>query len=338
MMHNISYYKNYLENFKNVNILVIGDIMLDRFIWGNVERISPEAPVPVVKVTRESYMAGGAANVAANIASLGGRSTIIGVTGQDQTGDTLLDILKEKNINTDQIIRDDKNKEGKPRNTIVKTRVIAHSQQVVRVDREDQFELSNKSNEKIINFVKKNIDKFDVVVIEDYGKGVINKNILEAIIPFIKKHNKFIIVDPKEEHFSLYKGVSAITPNHHEAGRAVGKKITDFETLLYAGNKLLEMLECDGVLITRGEKGMSIFEKGREPHHIPTIAQEIFDVSGAGDTVAATFSLALGAGLNMKQSTFLSNIAGGVVVGKIGVATINTRELENAIKQIMANS
>ncbi len=338
MMHNISYYKNYLENFKNVNILVIGDIMLDRFIWGNVERISPEAPVPVVKVTRESYMAGGAANVAANIASLGGRSTIIGVTGQDQTGDTLLDILKEKNINTDQIIRDDKNKEGKPRNTIVKTRVIAHSQQVVRVDREDQFELSNKSNEKIINFVKKNIDKFDVVVIEDYGKGVINKNILEAIIPFIKKHNKFIIVDPKEEHFSLYKGVSAITPNHHEAGRAVGKKITDFETLLYAGNKLLEMLECDGVLITRGEEGMSIFEKGREPHHIPTIAQEIFDVSGAGDTVAATFSLALGAGLNMKQSTFLSNIAGGVVVGKIGVATIHTRELENAIKQIMANS
>ncbi|MDP2921604.1 MAG: D-glycero-beta-D-manno-heptose-7-phosphate kinase [Candidatus Omnitrophota bacterium] len=318
--------KKIIQRFNSAKILIIGDLILDEFVWGDVSRISPEAPVPVVWVKSESFMPGGAANVANNIASLGGRVYMAGVAGSDERAGILREGLKEKGINIDGVITDDS------RPTTLKTRVVAHHQQVVRIDREKVDPVSSEVLDKIMAYVKDIIDDMDAVVIEDYGKGVISAKLLKETLAAAKKKKKIITVDPKEEHFSYYKGVTAITPNHYEAAQAAGMKAKDKDSILKIGKALLKKLDCQGVLITLGENGMQLFEKSGAITHIPTVAQEVFDVSGAGDTVISVFTLALALGMGMKDAAYISNIAAGIVVGKVGIAVITQAELIERLK------
>jgi D-beta-D-heptose 7-phosphate kinase/D-beta-D-heptose 1-phosphate adenosyltransferase len=318
--------KRIIPRFSDAKIMVIGDLILDEFVWGDVSRISPEAPVPVVWVKSESFMPGGAANVANNTASLGAEVYITGVVGNDERAGILKEGLEEKGINIDGVIADDS------RPTTLKTRVVAHHQQVVRIDREKIEGISAGISDKIIVYVKDIIDEMDAIIIEDYGKGVISARLLKEVLTIAKKKKKIITVDPKEEHFSYYKGVTAITPNHHEAARAVGMKAKDRESILKIGKAFLKKLNCEGVLITLGENGMQLFQKNGAITHIPTVAQEVFDVSGAGDTVISAFTLALALGVDMKDAAYISNIAAGIVVGKVGIAVITQEELLARIK------
>jgi len=318
--------KKTISKFSDTKVLIIGDLILDEFVWGEVSRISPEAPVPVVWVKSESFMPGGAANVANNIASLGAKAYMAGVVGSDERAGILKEGLIEKGINIDGIITDD----GRP--TTLKTRVVANHQQVVRIDREKIEGISAGVLDNIISYIKGIIDDMDAIIIEDYGKGVISARLLKEILTAAKKKKKIITVDPKEEHFSYYRGVTAITPNHHEAAQAIGMKVRDSQSVLKIGKALLKKLDCEGVLITLGENGMQLFQKSGAVTHIPTVAQEVFDVSGAGDTVISAFTLALALGVDMKDAAYISNIAAGIVVGKVGIAVITQKELIERLK------
>jgi len=324
---NLASLKRTVSKFNKAKILVIGDLMLDEYIWGKVSRISPEAPVPVVCVNRESFMPGGASNAAANIAALGGKAVLAGVIGRDIRAGILKDELKSRGIDTSSMVVDDS------RPTILKTRVIAHHQQVVRIDKEKVEPISSKISSKLIECIKRKIDKVDSLLIEDYGKGVITPRLLSEIISMAKKKKKTITIDPKEEHFSLYKGVTAITPNQQETSYAVGFPIKDEEALRKAGSKLLKKLDCRFVLVTRGEHGMSLFEKKEKPIHIPTLAQDVFDVSGAGDTVISAFTLALSCNAKPIEAAHIANCAAGIVVGTLGTAVVTRDELVKRIKK-----
>jgi len=315
-----------LLKFKQAKVLVVGDLILDQFVWGDVCRISPEAPVPVVHVESESFMPGGAANVAWAISELNGRASIIGVVGDDLWGRILAEKLKSK-ADTRGIIVDN------GRYTTLKTRIVARNQQVVRVDKEHITQINKKTTDKIISFVKRNAKSYDAVIIEDYGKGVVNPYLIKAILSVAKKNKIIVAIDPKEEHFDYYKGASCITPNQREAEIATGIKIKDVKSLNAAGRKLLHDLNLKAALITRGEHGMALFVKGENPAHIPTRAQEVFDVSGAGDTVIGTFTLALASGASFEEAAHISNYAAGVVVGKIGVGSCSQKELIERISQ-----
>lgn len=319
--------KNVVSNFKDTNVLVIGDLVLDEFIWGDVSRISPEAPVPVVWVKRESFMPGGASNVANNLSSLGAHTYVAGVIGNDERGAILKGELEQKGIDTSGIIVD------KARPTTLKTRVVAHHQQVVRIDKEKTDPLSDNHISDIINFTKRIIDRIDAVVIEDYGKGVITPKLLKYIVPLAKSRKKIISVDPKEEHLKYYQGITLITPNNQEASKAVGFEIKDAVTLKKAGQAMLKKFKCGIALITLGENGMAVFRKNKEMKHIPTVAQEVFDVSGAGDTVIASYTLALAAGADPVEAAHISNCAAGIVVGKVGIAVVTSAELIDRIKK-----
>jgi D-beta-D-heptose 7-phosphate kinase/D-beta-D-heptose 1-phosphate adenosyltransferase len=325
-----------ISKFNRARILVIGDIILDEYIWGNVEKISPEAPVPVVWANRRTYVPGGAANVANNIRSLEAGVSLLGVTGKDKNADILFSELKNRRINSKSIFIEPK------RHTTVKTRIIAGHQQVVRVDWEHRDPLPQKLNQKIIKFLQKNIDNFDAVIIEDYGKGVINMHLLEELIFLANSHKKIITVDPKEEHFQYYRKVTSITPNRKELENAIRNlKIKDTtnkfrlnndrlftdKDINVAGKEIIEYLDLDSLLVTLGEQGMRLFEKNGRLTHIPTVAQEVFDVSGAGDTVIATFTLGLCSGATKLQAAHLANFAAGIVVGKIGTAVTTRKEL-----------
>ncbi len=309
-----------LSRFRHTKVLVVGDLMLDEFVWGKVSRISPEAPVPVVWVQSESFMPGGAANVANNIRALGGQVMLAGVLGDDRWGTLLLDDLTTKHIDTSQIIRI-------ARPTTVKTRVIAHHQQVVRVDREGQAPLPETAIGKLLERLAPQIASVDAVVIEDYGKGLITRQLLEGLVPPARRHRKIVTVDPKEEHFDLYRGVTALTPNRGEAGRMVGRELRTDADVDRAGANIMKQLACEAVLITLGEDGMCLFERSMKPQRIPTVAQAVFDVAGAGDTVIATFTLALAGGATMTQAAQVANQAAGIVVGKVGVAVVSPEEL-----------
>ena len=312
--------KRVITNFKRAKILVIGDLILDEFIWGKVSRISPEAPVPVVWVNSESFMPGGAANTANNIHALGAQAFICGVIGSDERGRILTDELRRKNIDVEGIVIDSE------RPTTLKTRVIAHHQQVVRIDREKVDDIDDNVIGQIVTFLKEKINDVDAVLIEDYGKGMIVPRLLQEVVPLVQKHEKIITVDPKENHFSFYQNITLITPNHHEAARATGKDLKTEEDLEKAGEALLAQ-KNQAVLITLGEEGMRLFEKGRKSVHIPTVAQEVFDVSGAGDTVISTATVALASGASMLEAAHIANYAAGVVVGKVGVAVVTQEEL-----------
>jgi rfaE bifunctional protein kinase chain/domain len=318
-----------INSFKDKNILIVGDIILDRYIFGKVNRISPEAPVPVVDVTRESFMLGGAANVANNIIALGGKVTVSGVVGKDRPGDIVRELMTESGINIDGLIED-------ARPTTVKSRVIAHNQQVVRFDREDCRKLDGKPLAAFLEFIRKSLPEFDAVIISDYKKGVISAALIKAVVKFAKQQKTFVAVDPKVGHFHLYKNVSIITPNIMEASQGSGIEIKDDSSLLKAGRTLLTRLSCLSVLITRGEEGMSLFERdgrGIKVTHIPTVAVKVFDVTGAGDTVIATFALAHAAGASLHDSAIISNHAAGIVVGEVGAAVTSADRLLQSLKE-----
>ena len=321
-------FSDLIRRFKNARILVIGDFILDQFVWGSVHRISPEAPVPVVNVQRESYVPGGSLNVANNIRTLGGTVYPCGVVGRDLAGRMLLKAMRREGIEIGGIIYD------RSRPTSVKTRVIAHSQQVVRFDREKEGEISREDCQKILRFVRQMISSIDVVVIEDYGKGVVQPALLKEVLQLAKRWKKPVLVDPKEKHFSYYQGATALTPNRKEAYTAYenGHRTNHHDpSLEEVGHGLLKQLKSQALLITLGEDGMALFEKNGKMTHIPTTAREVYDVSGAGDTVIAVFSLALAAGAKMREAAMISNLAAGIVVGKIGTATVSRQELEETV-------
>jgi len=312
-------YKKIIRGFKDRNILVIGDLILDHYIWGKVNRISPEAPVPVVEVTREEFLLGGAANVAHNIVSLGGKAAVIGIGGQDIAGEALMNILRNKGVNVDGIFT-----ENRP--TTVKTRVIAHNQQVVRFDREDRKYVDGKILKGILGYINSVLQQYDAVILSDYQKGMISSELIRDIVKKAKSRGMFIAVDPKVGHFEFYKGVSLITPNVMEASSGSNIEIRDDRTLLMAGKSLMKRLSCKAVLITRGEQGMSLFEKNRVTH-IPTVARKVYDVTGAGDTVISAFALAYASGAGMEGAAVLANHAAGIVVAEVGTAVATPAQL-----------
>jgi len=327
-MLNLKRVKKIISRFDNARVLVIGDVMLDEFVWGAVSRISPEAPVPVVWVNRESFMPGGASNVANNVATLGAKASIAGIIGDDHKGRQLTDELTKKGIDAEGLIPD------KDRPTTIKTRVIANHQQVVRIDREKTAEISDRVLGDVVAFIKSRIKDVDAVIIEDYGKGLISPALLKKVVPLARRLKKIVTVDPKEEHFSYYKGVTSITPNRSEAQNAVDFKIKDDAALFKAGWAILKKLNTDTVLITLGENGMCLFRKGAsKPLVIPTIAQEVFDVSGAGDTVISVFTLSLCCGATYEEAAHIANCAAGIVVGKVGIAVVTKEELTERIKK-----
>ena len=334
--------KKIINKFSQPRILVVGDLILDEYIWGDVQRISPEAPVPVVWAKERSYVLGGAANVANNIKSLGAHLTLCGVVGRDKNAEILLSQLKNQGISQEGILLVNK------RHTTVKTRIIAGHQQVVRLDWEHTDALTQSANVKLYEFLKNNIAKFNAIIIEDYGKGVINRWLTKRLIELAREKKRIITVDPKEEHFQYYSGTTSITPNRKEAESAVrslkiqdttntfkintDKLMTDND-LRRAGKELLRYLKLESLLITLGEEGMYLFEDSQLTH-IPTQAQEVFDVSGAGDTVIATFTLSLACGASKLEAAHIANFAAGIVVSKIGTASVSRKELLERVSKI----
>ncbi len=316
----------FVEAFRKASVLVVGDIIMDHFIWGRVERISPEAPVPVVEVTEETVLLGGSANVVNNITALGGRCYLTGMVGRDRDGTLLLKMLRERGVELGGIMVDSR------RPTTIKTRIIAHNQQVVRFDREKKSPLSSRTIGRILDYIEKTLRKVDVVVVSDYSKGLVTEELMEGVKELAGAMGKSVVVDPKVEHFHYYQGAELVTPNNLEAARASGVEIRDEETLREAGQTILERFGCRAVLITRGEQGMSLFEKDRDTH-IPTVAREVYDVSGAGDTVVGVMALALSAGADYREAAVLSNMAAGIVVGKVGTAVVHPEELLEVIKE-----
>ncbi len=310
-------------------ILILGDVMLDEYLWGNVSRISPEAPVPVVEILKESIKLGGAANVASNVKTLGDEPILVGVAGNEKNGERMRQALNAAQILDEGIFTQD----GRP--TTIKTRIIAHSQQVVRADREETQEISLELTERIIGFVKERIREIGALIISDYGKGVITLKLLSELIDLCRKNHIFVGVDPKETHFLNYKGVSLITPNHNEAAFAYGKKIKDENTLEEVGWGLMDRLKAEAMLITRGESGMSLFERNRSLTHFPTRAKKVYDVTGAGDTVISTFACAFAAGASYKEAAFISNHAAGMVIGEIGTAQVTKDQLVEELKNFV---
>ncbi|MBW1729868.1 MAG: D-glycero-beta-D-manno-heptose-7-phosphate kinase [Deltaproteobacteria bacterium] len=320
------YLANEISKFSNARILVIGDIILDKYIWGKVSRISPEAPVPVVEVKEETQMLGGAANVAHNLASLGASPILCGVLGNDGNGHELLSMIEDLGLRTDGIVME----RGRP--TSIKSRVIAHSQQVVRFDRESKAPINEGSLATILEYVEHVAGKLDVVLVSDYGKGVVSSRLMEGLKVLLGAKEVPIAVDPKIGNFACYKGVHVITPNHHEAGAYCRFSIEDQEGLVKAGHMLLEELKCEAVLITQGKKGMTLFEREGLITHIPAVAKEVYDVTGAGDTVIATLCLGMAAGLDLVSSAVIANFAAGIVVGQVGTSAVRADQLQMAIQ------
>ena len=312
-------------------ILILGDIMLDEYLFGSVNRISPEAPVPVVEITSDRRLLGGAANVAANIRALGDEPILLGTVGEDEASVKLSQLLKEKGISSKFLVNDPS------RQTTIKTRIIAHSQQVVRADRENQHELSEEVESFVFNRFLSVSDDIKAVIISDYGKGVITKSLLEKVIPVCEEKNIFVAVDPKETHFHNYQRVSVITPNHHEAGFAYGQRIRSAQDLLEVGNGLLKKLQAKSILITRGPDGMSLFQATGEPAHIPTFARQVYDVTGAGDTVIATFVSATCAGANLFEASIVANAGAGITVGEVGTASVTVPQLKKELIRNVKN-
>ncbi len=312
-------------------VLILGDIMLDEYLFGRVDRISPEAPVPVVEILSDKLLLGGSANVAANIRALGDQPMLLGVVGEDEASVKLSQLLKQHDISNDFCITDHS------RQTTIKTRIIAHSQQIVRADRENRHELSTQVEEKVYQRFMSVADEIKAVIISDYGKGVITLSLLQQVMDVCREKGIFVAVDPKETHFHNYKMVSVITPNHHEAGFAYGRRIVTEADLIEVGNGLLKELEAQSILITRGPDGMSLFQVGEEPTHIPTFARKVFDVTGAGDTVIATFVSAICAGATLTEAAVFSNAGAGITVGEVGTATVTPPQLQKELERNIKN-
>jgi rfaE bifunctional protein kinase chain/domain len=316
-----------IEQFARSGVLVVGDIMADHFIWGRVSRISPEAPVPVVEVTRDNFTLGGSANVLNNILAMGGRVFMCGVVGADETGRRLLDEFSGRGVDTRGIIVES----GRP--TTLKTRIVAHGQQMVRFDREERRPVQLRSTRKILSYLRAVWDELGAVVISDYSKGVVTRSLLDGIRRLNADHPLFTCVDPKQKDFSLYEGFDIITPNHLEAGQAAGEEIHNGQDDVRIGMKLMQQHDFRAILITRGESGMSLFERdGRvKQTTFAAEAREVFDVTGAGDTVIGVLALCLAAGASFREAAYLANLAAGIVVGKVGTATVTREELKRLL-------
>jgi len=314
-----------IEQFKNKKILVIGDIMLDKYIVGDVSRISPEAPVQVVKVTAEGFAPGGAANVANNLSALGGKSFMVGIVGQDNAKDILFREFTKRNITVDGVFSD------KTKPTIQKVRILAMGQQLLRVDYEKVDSADESIKKDILDFINKKINEVDAIIVSDYAKGVITKSVMENLIGLAKSKNKIIVVDPKPKHIDFYKGVTLITPNHREASRITNIEEQSDEAVLRMGNNLLKRLDTE-ILITRGEKGIALFEKNGNVTNIPTKAKEVYDVTGAGDTAVAALTLALASGATTKEAAVIANHAAGITVGKVGTSAVPIDEIKESLE------
>ncbi|HKQ05231.1 MAG TPA: D-glycero-beta-D-manno-heptose-7-phosphate kinase [Blastocatellia bacterium] len=307
--------------FAGRRIVVLGDLMLDEFIWGRVRRISPEAPVPVVEVERQTLALGGAGNVAANLVALGAQPVTVGVAGADANAERLRVALHEVGIASDGVVVDP------ARTTTLKTRIIAHNQQVVRADRESRAPIATAIEEAIVERFTAALDAADAVVVSDYSKGLLTTGVLRATLEAARSRAIPVCLDPKTRSFANYQPVTVITPNHQEAAEAAGLAIEDETSLIEAGRRLLGAIDCRALLITRGEEGMALFTDDGQVTRIATVAREVYDVTGAGDTVIATLGLALAAGASFAEAAILANHAAGVVVGKVGTATVTRDEL-----------
>ncbi len=321
-----------MARFRGRRVLVLGDLMLDHYLWGRVERISPEAPVPVVDVQRESSSLGGAGNVAANLAALGAEPVLVGVTGADARATELDAAFAARGVATGALVRDPS------RPTTYKTRVIAQSQQIVRADWESRAEVTGPALEQLLATLAREIPRVDGLLISDYGKGVVTRGVLQHAIRLAKEKGIHISVDPKESHIDEYAGVSILTPNQHEAGWVMGRRVVDDESLMAVGWGLQKRLDAQCVLVTRGPDGMSLFEKGGRYTHLPTVAREVFDVTGAGDTVVSVVALALAAGADFVEACTLANHAAGVVIREVGTATCSPAQLEAALADTAARA
>jgi len=305
-------------------VAVVGDIMLDRYIWGVVDRISPEAPVPVVAVANVSVRPGGAANVAWNLASLGVKAALSGVVGQDSSGAELTRLIEEKGLPTRNLVRDPR------RPTTEKIRIVAHSQQVVRADFESAEPMRDTVLKRLLAAVKAAVSGAKAVVVSDYGKGVVSEDVMDLVRALCGPKRVPFLIDPKEGHFSLYRGAYAVTPNKKEAGGFYNRKIRNDADLDFVGSALLRDLEAEAVLITQGEDGMTLFQGRRRPVNFPARASEVYDVTGAGDTVISVLAAGLAAGASIQEAIELANAAAGIVIRELGTAAVRPEELEAA--------
>ncbi|HPF71080.1 MAG TPA: D-glycero-beta-D-manno-heptose-7-phosphate kinase [Candidatus Krumholzibacteria bacterium] len=318
-------HKDIIAGFAGRRLAVVGDSMVDRFLWGRVDRISPEAPVPVVRLERETVKLGGAANVAANIRALGAEVTLYALCGRDEAAASLRGLLAERGIDDAGLV------EADDRPTTIKTRIIAHNQQVVRADREDDSPVDDGIVARLLESFTRG-GAFDGVVISDYGKGLLTNAALAALIARGRELGAPVVVDPKRGDYSQYRGATSLTPNQKEAEQACALVIRDGETLRQAGRALLARTEADAILITRGEHGMALFQKDGHEHHLPTEATTVYDVTGAGDTVIAAYTTALAAGAGFADAAFLSNHAAGVAVRELGTAAVTADQLRRALR------
>lgn len=317
--------RRYLERFPGARVLVLGDLMVDEYVWGTVSRISPEAPVPVVAVRSETVKVGGGGNVAANIAALGGQVRVVGVVGNDAPAERLVDELERAGVKADGLVVD------ASRPTTIKSRVVAGSQHIVRFDRESDAPLAATARAEILERVRAFLPESEVLLVSDYAKGVVSPALMRAVLPLAARRRTIVAVDPKVQHLPLFRGVTVVAPNHHEAAAGARILVRTEADLLRVGQTLLRRLKVGAVLVTRGEQGMSLFQSGRPVVHIPTFAREVYDVTGAGDTVMSALSLSLAAGASMTEAATLANYAAGIVVGKRGTATVSREELAQAL-------
>ena len=323
-------FQGILNQIRSKKVVVVGDLILDKYIQGKADRISPEAPVPVVEVTHESVRFGGAANVAYNISSLGGIVEVIGVVGDDQNGETLMDMFNRSGIGTNGIFIDS----GRPTST--KSRLMANRQQIVRIDRESKAPLAESAFSVLVESALSKMTDSDAIIFEDYDKGVVDSEFIHQVLKKRSFHPQPVVVDPKVENFWNYKGVTSITPNLKEASTAVKRPITDDESLISVGCEIVDRLELNSLLITRGEDGMTLFQPNAgqvSVNHIPTQPREVFDVTGAGDTVVSVYTLALAAGADFLTAAELANYAGGIVVGEIGCVAVTSEQLMGIVEE-----
>jgi len=315
-----------ISKFDRCNILVVGDLMVDEYLWGDVERISPEAPVQVVTIKDEDFSLGGSGNVVNNVVALGAKVSAVGVIGTGRDGQLLLNKLNELGVDIAGIFQDSN------RPTTRKTRIIASNQHVLRIDRETKESISEPAFEAIAKYLEDKIPDVDVVLISDYGKGLITEALMARLIAAAQKYKKITIADPKGLDFSKYSGVSLITPNKKEAALASGIEVVDEKTLIEAGNKILQRVGIDKLLITCGKDGMVLFDRNKAPYKIRAETRQVYDVSGAGDTVLAVFGLSVASGISFEDGAVLANTSAGIVVGKVGTATVSRQELSSALK------
>lgn len=314
-----------VSKFKECRVLVIGDLMIDEYLWGDVDRISPEAPVQVVDVKKEELTLGGSGNVVNNLVALGAKVFAAGVIGTGRNGNMLLKRLGYLGVDAGGVVRE----HGRP--TTRKTRILAAHQHVLRIDRETRKEISGETLDKITRFIDKVIPGTDVVIVSDYGKGLITKTLMARVVKSAKKHGKIIIADPKGLDYSKYSGVTLITPNRKEAALAAGVEITNNSSLMEAGAKIIGSDGIERLLVTCGKDGMVLFERDKKPYKIRAEARQVFDVSGAGDTVIAVLGLCLASGASLRAAASVANTAAGIVVGKVGTATVSEKELTAAL-------